>query len=93
MPAHYDNRQLGAHQFEGRQQLKDGRIGQIDIGDDDVPLPIANPALQRFRRAGCTYGVPRCDERLIDDQADAGIVFGEENSFLTHSFLGLGSGR
>ncbi len=82
--AHHDDRQVGPELLDARNEIEGALVGHQDVGDDEVALPLADPAPQRCSVACGARRIARPRQGLVEHGADRGVVIGDENVALGH---------
>ena len=77
--AHDDDRQIGPHPLDARQQLEGVVVGHHHVGDDEIALAGGDPAPQPGDGAGRAHLVAGARQRLIENRSDRRVVVGDEN--------------
>ena len=77
--AHDDDRQVGTHPFDARQQFEGVVVGHHHVGDDEIALAGRDPAPQARDRAGRADFVAGARKRLIQYRSNRRVVVGDEN--------------
>jgi hypothetical protein len=82
--AHHDDGEIGPKLLHPRNEVEGALVGHQHVGDDEVALPLADPAPQRRGIAGRARCVAGARERLVQHRADGCVVVGDEDVALAH---------
>ena len=81
---HDDDRQVGAQLLDARQEVECVLVRHHHVGDDEIAVPLADPAPERRRIAGQAHLVAGTRQRLIEHGADRRVVVGNQNASRRH---------
>ncbi|MGY3344827.1 hypothetical protein ACVWYK_003596 [Bradyrhizobium sp. USDA 4470] len=81
---HDDDGQVRPHLLDPRQQVEGVFVRHHHVGDDEIALPLADPAPQRRGVAGQPDLVPGPGKCLVENRADGGVVISYENATCGH---------
>ena len=82
--AHDDDRQVRPEFLYARDEVEGALVRHQHIGDDEVPLALADPAPQRRRVAGGAWCIAGTRQGLVQHRADRSVVVGDENIAFGH---------
>ena len=77
--AHDDDRQIGPHPLDARQEIERVVVGHHDVGDDEIALARRHPSPEPGDRSGRSNLIAGASQRLIENCANPGVVIGDKN--------------
>ena len=77
--AHDDDRQIGPHPLDARQEVESVVVGHDDVGDDEIALARRHPSPKPRDRSGRADFVAGARQRLIENGANPSVVVGDKN--------------
>ena len=77
--AHDNHGKLRPQLLDARQQVECVLVRHHDVSDDEIALPLTDPAPQRRGIAGRAHFVACARQRLVEHGADRRIVVGNQN--------------
>src|SRR5262245_27988290 len=89
--AHDDHRKLRPQLLDARQEVESVLVGHHDVGDDEVALPLTDPAPEGSGIAGRADFITCARQRLVEHGADCRIVVGNQNVSSGHWHPSSGS--
>ena len=85
MGAHDDDAEFWADAFDAGDEVEAVLVGHDDVGDDEVPFPVFDPAPEGCGVAGAADLVAGAAEGLGEDGADGAVVVGDQDCWGCHA--------
>ena len=77
--AHDDDRQIGPHPLDARQEVKSVVVGHDDVGDHEIALARRHPSPEPSDGSGRADFIAGARQRLIENGANSCIIVGDKN--------------
>ena len=84
--AHHDHGKIGPHLLDPRQQIERVLVRHHHVGDDEVALPLADPAPQRRRVPRQSHLISGARQCLVENRADRRVIVGDKDATCGHRF-------